>query len=368
MVIIHSADQHLDSRLTANLSKEKAKERKAEILITFNNMIKYAVSINATAILLAGDLFDTKTVSATERKAVTAAIVDHPDITFFYLKGNHDMNSFLSSLENIPDNLKLFDNHWTSYELSEDVIITGAELCESNQLSIFNELTLDSGKFNIVMLHGQENEYSAKDKTEVIPLSDLRNKSIDYLALGHVHEYKYKQLDARGMYCYPGCLEGRGFDETGLHGFVVLDIDEGSHTYTHEFKSISKRTLHEIEVDITAAEDIAEVEKKIIAVIEEMRGKVEVPLRDQDLVKLILTGAIDEECNIDTGYLTKCFEDEFYFVKIYDHTTRKIDFEKYRLDESLKGEFVRTVQADSSLSDEDKFNIITKGISLLTGR
>ena len=33
------------------------------------------------------------------------------------------------------------------------------------------------------------------------------------------------KMDSRGIYCYPGCLEGRGFDECEQKGFVVLDID-----------------------------------------------------------------------------------------------------------------------------------------------
>jgi exonuclease SbcD len=67
---------------------------------------------------------------------------------------------------------------------------------------------------------------SSKDKTEVISLKELKNKAIDYLALGHIHSYKMEQLDSRGVYCYPGCLEGRGFDEcvnTVLY-FLILRI------------------------------------------------------------------------------------------------------------------------------------------------
>ena len=53
----------------------------------------------------------------------------------------------------------------------------------------------------------------------------LKNKNIDYLALGHIHGYKEAPLDGRGKYCYPGCLEGRGFDECGKKGFVLLNIE-----------------------------------------------------------------------------------------------------------------------------------------------
>ena len=42
MKIIHCADLHLDSNMTSNLTKEKANERKAELLATFERMVTYA--------------------------------------------------------------------------------------------------------------------------------------------------------------------------------------------------------------------------------------------------------------------------------------------------------------------------------------
>ena len=42
MKIIHCSDLHLDSKMETNLTKEKARERKNEILITFESMVEYA--------------------------------------------------------------------------------------------------------------------------------------------------------------------------------------------------------------------------------------------------------------------------------------------------------------------------------------
>ena len=63
MKIIHCADLHLDSKMTSNLSKEQAKERKMEILRTYSRMIEYAKNNDVKAIIIAGDLFDTRNVS-----------------------------------------------------------------------------------------------------------------------------------------------------------------------------------------------------------------------------------------------------------------------------------------------------------------
>ena len=99
MKIIHCADLQLDSKMTANLSKEQAKERKMEILRTFSRMVEYAKNNQVKAIIIAGDLFDTRTVSATARNLVRDMINQNSDIDFLYLKGNHDYDSFLAKLE-----------------------------------------------------------------------------------------------------------------------------------------------------------------------------------------------------------------------------------------------------------------------------
>lgn len=70
-------------------------------------------------------------------------------------------------------------------------------------------------------MHGQIRDTSGKDKINV---SKLRNKNIDYLALGHIHTFTSIKIDDRGTGVYSGCLEGRGFDECEDKGFVELTI------------------------------------------------------------------------------------------------------------------------------------------------
>ena len=85
MKLIHCADLHLDSKLSANLDKEQDKESKAEILHTFVRMIEYASEYGVQGILIAGDMFDTKNISATARNTVLHNIINHPEIEFYYL-------------------------------------------------------------------------------------------------------------------------------------------------------------------------------------------------------------------------------------------------------------------------------------------
>ena len=85
MKLIHCADLHLDSKLSANLEKEQMKERRGEILNTFVRMVEYAKENAVDAILIAGDMFDTKNISATARNTVLHNIMSSPEIIFYYL-------------------------------------------------------------------------------------------------------------------------------------------------------------------------------------------------------------------------------------------------------------------------------------------
>ena len=361
MKIIHSADQHLDSRMKTHLGDGRARERKNELLKTFMNMVSYAAEHGVEAILLCGDLFDTKTVAASERKAVEAAIVDNPSITFFYLKGNHDNNSFLASLEEAPSNLKLFGEGWTGYHIGNRITVTGAELFSENSGILYNSLSLNASDINIVMLHGQENNYGVKDKTEIVALGELRNKNIDYLALGHIHSYKRETLDARGVYCYSGCLEGRGFDECGDKGFVLLDINEDTGAVASEFIPFASRRLHEIHLDISDCMNTPDIK----ALFDSRRAAED--FNDRDLYKIVLEGRVDIECQKNTDYLGTFYKDDYYYVKFVDNTEYKVDYEAFALDESLKGEFIRTVRARTDIDDEQKARIVRIGIAMLRG-
>ena len=358
MKIIHCSDLHLDSRMKSNLDSKKAKERRDEILITYQNMIKFAVENNVKIILIAGDLFDKKETTVKARNIIIESIISNPEIDFIYLKGNHDESGFLDNLEKIPDNLKFFcSKKWTTYTYGK-VTISGIEFGNLSDYEIYNSLFLNKSDFNIVTMHGQESKYEMKDKTEIINISNLKNKNIDYLALGHIHKYKQAEIDQRGIYCYSGCLEGRGFDECGEKGFVLLDIDENTLKYKAEFIPLAKRTLYEIDVDVSSAFTTIETEKLIDTSLQN--------ISQDSLIKIVLKGKVDVDSERDINYLEKKYKSNYYFAKIYDETTLKIDFESYKNDASLKGEFIRLVLSQN-LPEEEQSKIIITGIRALSG-
>ena len=355
MKLIHCADLHLDSRMESGLPSAKAQERRMELLHAFVNMVERASREGVEAVLLCGDLFDTEQVSARTKSVVRNTIESHPEIMFYYLRGNHDQ------MEQAPtegiQNLHTFTDEWTTYEQG-DITITGMELSGewnpawADQLQA--ELTRYPDKLHIVMLHGMASEYGQGE--EGIALRDLRGRGIDYLALGHVHSFRQENLDEQGIWCYSGCLEGRGFDECGTKGYVMLDTVDQNLTVT--FVPIAKREFHEAVIEVTETC----TEQEIMNQIQDQLADIP----SQDLVKVVLTGQLGPECDLDLLWMKRKLESDYYFLKIKDQTRVSVKAEDYQYDRSLKGEFVRLVQ-ETELSEEDRGEILKLGIQALKG-
>ncbi len=349
MKLIHCADLHLDSPMESNLSAERARERKGELRASFARLIRVASEEGIDAILIAGDLFDSTHITKSTEKYVLDLIEAHPDIKFYYLAGNHDRGSALSRHESRPENLYLFDNGWTHYNLDE-VTVIGSERPN------LDTLTVDASKLNIVLLHGQERSGRGKYAEDVLHMGKLRGKGIDYVALGHIHEYRTAKIDSRCTACYSGCLEGRGFDECGTKGYVLLEIESGK--LRHRFVPFATRCLHTVSCDITDAATQLQIEERVRDAVRE--------IPERDLVKVVLCGACPPSLRCDLTHLTAMLAPDFYFVKVRDESRLLIRPEDYQNDISLKGEFVRRVLA-SNLSEEEKERVIACGLRALDG-
>lgn len=358
MKIIHCADLHLDSKMESNLDRDAASMRRDELLDTFENMVDFAGREQVRVIMIVGDLFDKPNVRKAAKQRVVEQIKAHPEIDFCYLRGNHDQSDLIEELmaDDEISNLRLFGTEaWTSYDYDE-VVITGMELVKENSQTLGMNLVLDQNRFNIVMLHGQESDYQGKDKTEIINLSMLRNKYIDYLALGHIHSRKEERLDERGVYCYSGCLEGRGFDECGEKGFYLLEVEDSKLEST--FVPIAKRQLHEVNVPVDPQMDMPE----IIRIAKESVANIS----SDDLVKIIVTGVTDMNFDIDMKRLLRSLDKDFFYIKGYDRTTVAIDYESFRNDRSLKGEFVRLME-QQHMAEDERAAIVELGMKAIMG-
>ena len=353
MKFIHCADLHLDSALDSRLAKDKARGRRRELLDTFERLAERAREEQVAAVLIAGDIFDEEKVTVSAKNHFLKIVARYPEVDFLCLSGNHDRS--LSKEGELPANLKTFGEKWTCYTYGE-VDIYGIEQTEENCALLYDSLFTDKSKVNLVTLHGQIIESRSTPAVDTVILPMLQNKNIDYLALGHIHSYRKGQLDDRGVFCYSGCLEGRGYDETGKKGYVMLEIC--GNIVRSTFVPFAKREIHRVKVDVSGLEDGFDVEKKVFAHL--------ALLENGDLVRVEIEGAVGSKAQIYPDDLEKKLKERFFHARVKNNTTLKIDPEEYREEMSLKGAFIRKVLA-SDLSKEDQARVIRQGLRALSG-
>lgn len=354
MRLIHTADLHLASEMESRLTPEKARMRRKELSDTFKRIADYAEKEAVAAVLISGDIFDEERVPKSYVKEFVGIVRRHPSVDFLCLAGNHDES--LAQTPDLPENLRCFGEEYTKYSYGR-VDIYGIEQTESNAPLVYSSLDPDRARINIVMLHGQTVNYDAKPAYGQIVLPRLRGKSIDYLALGHIHSYDYGPLDERGVWCYSGCPEGRGYDECGTKGIVVIDVDENG--LTHRFLPFAQRTIREINVDLTGCAGGFDVEDRVQSAVSGISA--------DDYVRVVLKGETDLSVRFRTRDLEESLSSRFFSVCVKNSSRMAIDLSTLENEQSLRGEFVRRVREEVTLSEEEREQILRCGILALEG-
>lgn len=351
MKIIHCADLHLDSKL-AGLSHNKAIARRQELVDTFRNLSVQAMENKIDAIVIAGDLFDDRFASARTKNEVADIFATARDVQFFLLAGNHDASAFDDAfVKRLPPNVHIFGKNGVSRFDLQDVSFFGAE-GESLSPDLIKNINMDASRFNVLVTHA---DLAAKSVYGGLDLRLLADKPVDYIALGHIHR-PYLTKAGRGHAAYSGCLECRGFDEPGEHGFYLVKTHlAASDPNRIVFVPFTSRVCYEFDIDVSDALNRTALLKKAEDALD--------GVRKEDLVSVTLVGEANEGLDAETA-LRPFLESRFFAVRLKNKTKLKIDIAKYANDVSLKAEFVRNA-CNAGLDDDTLRDVLTYGFNAL---
>lgn len=401
--LIHTADLHLDSVFRSRFTKEEAENRRQKQLMAWKELLSFAVEKKVQGILIAGDLFDSPVVSHGTMDFFLSTIAEHPEISFFYLRGNHDTKNTFRYQENLPKNLFLFSEKGKKYRLNDRLLLAGVEYgtkdisfgenegatqgagqvaeqavgqetlhgaealskseTESEEESKF--LKLKEEDCNILLLHGALYQGTPKGDSlqgeEGIFLKNLEKLPLSYIALGHIHKGGEGKLNNGALWAYPGCLQGRGFDEEGERGFLYLKVEEEKKEIRKEFIPIKQGEFRILEIELLEDEGTLACLKKIEAEMEKAG------ISKEDSLRIILKGKKGLEQERNLRYLQLQLQDSVFFLEIQDESELSWNREEAMKEKSLKGEFLRVLAAADNLSKEEQEEIIALGMGLLQG-
>lgn len=346
--ILQAGDLHFDTPFK-DLNKNISIVSKEELLEVFSKIIDISMENSVDILLLTGDIFDNLTVNKKTLIFIKNQIERISNIRVFISPGNHDPyneKSFYNMI-NWPDNVYIFKGSMEYVIIEElNTVVWGAAFNEYHiRKSMLKNIDIKDNYINIMTIHGDISNTDEGNEYNPITLKDIGNSRLDYIAIGHRHNFSGILRENNTYYAYAGCPQGRGFDELGDKGIILGEVIKGA--VDLRFIRTSKRNYNVEEIDISNSVSYDEVRLKILSSIKEEERK-------NNFYKIILKGEIESYINLKEDIILEKIKDDFYFVKVIDKTGVKLDFDEISKDYSIKGVYAKKLLEKMGEEDCDK--------------
>lgn len=328
--VLHTADLHLDTVFT-DLPDTMAAQRREEQRKLLEALVHLAHKQQVQLVLLSGDLFDsarnrTKTLEAVER------FLQDLNVPVFIAPGNHDFYRAGCVYDKmyLPANVHLFrSNQIECVEVPElGLRVWGAAFIDNISPGLLNGFAPEKQPdiLDILCIHGT----ASKDGiyNPMLP-EQMSASNMDYIAMGHNHTCGGLQKAGSTYYLWPGAPMGRGFDEVGQKGAVIVDISPG--TAAAKFAPLNAREYRILEVDITG-------EDPLTAIMHCLPADT-----SRHLYRIILTGTAEQ--SPEMGTLQRVLEDKFYYLELQNRAKIRQDLWSRANEATLRGAFLRKLRA-----------------------
>jgi len=328
--ILHGADFHLDSPFEA-LPAPKARLRRAEQRQLLQRLGEETRRRKADLLLLAGDLLDGESASAETCRALEQTLSE-VKIPVFLAPGNHDWFSRRSPYGKmeLPFNVHIFQTPaLTCVPLPElGVNVWGAGYNSNVCPPLLRDFHVPKtpGTLELLVLHAEV----GRGDSSYCPVTsrELAQSGFDYAALGHVHSFSGLRTAGTCRYAWPGCPEGRGFDECGEKGIVQIDLASDG-TCACEFIPMGGREYRKLTVE--AGEDA------LSAVTAALPGDAK-----RHIYQITLAG--ESLRSPDLEVLGRMLSDRVFDLTLIDETRPARDLWDRAEEDTLTGAFLRRMR------------------------
>jgi len=339
--ILHGADFHLDSPFSG-LTPEQAVLRRSEQRLLLKRLAEAARTEEPHLILLCGDLFDSRRIFR-ETAQTLAQALGEISCPVFIAPGNHDFYAPDSPYAALswPENVHIFrSSRMESIPLPQlGCTVHGAAFTspvrDSSPLSGFS--APQDGMLHIMALHG---EMEGTGPYAPISKDEAAASGLHYLALGHIHKASGLQWSGGTAWAYPGCPEGRGFDETGEKGVSFVELSP--HGISSRFFPLQSRKYERLDVDLTGTQS---AQQTTLAALP--------PNTDSDIYRIRLTGQCPAEL-VQLTALHRALSPRFFSLELQDHTQLPRELWRRAEEDNLTGLFLREVSRRLAAAPEDE--------------
>ena len=339
--ILHAADFHLDSPFAA-LKEEQAALRRKEQRQLLRSLAEAAAG--ADLVLLPGDLLDSGVCHLETVEALEEFLNSLPG-KVFVAPGNHDYYAPESPWDRMElrDSVHIFTSPQPEPVELPDLGCTvwGAAFTSPRSAGKLRSFRAPAEGMQLMLLHG---DVGGSTGYGPIVESEIAASGLRYLALGHVHACSGLRQSGDTYWAYPGCLMGRGFDETGEKGYLSLELDEAG--CRAEFHPLPARRYEILSVDVTGAESLLSAVEAALP-----------PDAQEHIFRVLLRGQWPEKPRVEA--LAEALGERCFQAELRDETRLLADIWLDAGEDTLRGSFLRVLKRKYDAAPEEEKARIT---------
>lgn len=378
------SDLHLE-RGFAWAPPEVGRERRDALRRCLHRIAELARQLAVDAVCCGGDLYEHDRYRPDTGKFLYEVFAGLDPIPVFVAPGNHDWlgPGSIYAGTRWPPNVHIFtEQRLTPVRLADGLTLWGAaHHSPTNAPNFLDGFRVDRGGVHLALFHGSELGAfapgsrpgerpggAAEAGAGTVPgdlavgessprrhapfrAEQIRAAGLHHALLGHFHTPR----DAPD-HTYPGNPEPLTFGETGERGAVLVTVD-ASGAVQRERHRVAVTPLHDVTVDVDGVEHAEAVQERVDAALAEVSG----------LVRVTLRGEVAPEVPVDPRRLRRPPGVTAWVVRA-DEVTYGYDLTALRAEPTVRGQFVRDVEADPSLSEPMRRAVLLTGLRAFDGR
>lgn len=310
---IHLSDIHIGLQTHGKINPATGKNTRLEdILISLDFVFRHAKDDSVDLVLIAGDIFHRENPQPTEEIEFSKRVVDlvkHSSARVVMVLGNHDYPSaggrasaveifpaldidgvtivrkpelINLNTENGPVQIACVPWAGRSGLLAKDEYksLSSQEIqveIEKRLIAIIRDLASQTNKTDpaifLAHLAARDAKLSGTERDTltttdpIVPVSELNNKSFQYVALGHIHRFQNLNKDDAPPIIYSGSIERIDFtEEKEAKGFVLGELIESEDGWQCDYKFVEtpSRKFITVELDQGDLESQDDLDKRFM--------------------------------------------------------------------------------------------------------
>lgn len=362
MKFVLFSDLHLDCQFGWLASKPEAARRRRQalrdVLLTITRLVH---EHKADALLCGGDLYEHERVSPDTAQFLRSAFAELHPTPVYLAPGNHDWHGAESIYRQVDwtPNVHIFmTNRLEPVGLTEGLTLWGAAHCApANTAGFLDDFKVDREGVNVALFHGSEWGWLAAQGEGKAPHAPFSAEQIERAGLQHVFLGHYHCPRNAPRYTYPGNPDPLTFGEDGERAAVIATVSDGG-TVTVERCRVAVSAVHDIKLEVGGCASQQDIRERLVERLAGLGG----------VARVTLQGELASEIDLHPADLANAAPHMDGLTVRVGTMHVSYDLDAISNEMTVRGQFVRDVLADPSLSEVERRRVVITGLRALEGR